>query len=799
MAASPDESPAKAPRPGHITSATDEPDATLRARRQVLIGVALVEFCAAASEQLTRQFLDAGVPHAALTLHTWIAFIGAIPGGWLGDRYLGARRATVLGTILALAGLAIVAFPGSMTMVIGLAFRAIGIALLRGNTFVLVSRLLEDRPGHRLELFLWVGFASSVGGTVAAALRNEFPGAGVAMVAAVAGLSVAAIRAVGRRAALPESQMPRDDVRQFAVRPAAALALTVAAVAALLFFMERVAWWTAIATWLFPVSALGALLIFLLWWRNPARRLSLSDNRRIGTFVKLVAYAIVLGAISAFVSGTTTEPLENWQRSFLGFLFISLAVFLRWRARSYPAPSAAGVFSVAFFLQSIACLGFATLVVVTSLDNSQVLALVLDAVVVGSGGLATVLVLASGRSAATSLAPAAHAGTMLGLWRTSATIGSGLVGALVPPGALDRDTLGIALMAAAAACVFLGLLLQTQRHLLARDELAEPPPPVAPLRLRSVAMSFTGAAAALAIVWIVVGRSLSDATVAAAARTVTFEDARRLHLPADDLSGFVRFEPGTVMLGSDPTATTGSSPGAGVTGQPIAIGDLFVGRYEVTVAQYRLCVNEGACRPSDPRVIEGPDEWPVRHVSWTDAIDYCVWLEGRLLEVAPQLGSAFRSGLHVTLPSEPEWERAAGARGVEGYPWRGPLTAARANYSASARLGPVPVGEFAAGATAEGIYDLSGNVAEWTRSEHRDYPYNAEDGRENQNPATTTRVIRGGSFYDDASLLRVTARQAADPARGYEFVGFRVVIARFQPEAGSQPPYQQSAPPAAVQ
>jgi formylglycine-generating enzyme required for sulfatase activity/dipeptide/tripeptide permease len=760
----------------------------------MLVGVALVEFCAAAGEHLTRELVGAGAPHSALSLHAWVAFIGAIPGGWLGDRYLGARRATVLGTILALAGLAVVAFPGSLTMSVGLAARAIGVALLRGNTFVLLGRLLED-PRHRLELFLWVGFASSVGGTSAALMRSAFPGTGVAMVTAaiVAGLSVVALRALRRSTAMADLPQPQRGGRPLIGRPAAALALSVAAVAVLVFFVERFAWWTAISPWVFPGSALLAFVVFLIWWLTATHGLSLADNRRIRAFFKLAAYAIALGAVSAFVSGATPEPSDTWQRSFLGLLFIGLAVFLRWRAQTHPAPAAAGVFSVAFFLQSAACLGFATLVVAPSLDALDVVQLVLDAVVIGASGLASVLVMAAGRSAATSLAPALLVGTMLGVWRTSATIGSGLVSTLVPPGTLDRDTHGIALMAVAAACVLLGLLLQTHRQVLARDEVAAPPPPPAPSRLRTASMSLSGALAVLGLVWIVVGRGLGNDTILAAARTVTFGDSATAYLPNDGRYGFIRFAPDAFSFGKTPMGS-----GDMWTEYSITLGALLVAKYEVTVAQYKLCVAEGACRPADPRATEGPDEWPVRHVSWFEANRYCVWLEQRLTAINPALLQA-SDGLHVALPSEPEWERSASGGDVEGYPWRGPLTPARANYAASARLGPAPVGEFTAGATAEGIHDLSGNVAEWTRSEYREYPYDANDGREDVNSGAATRVIRGGSYYDGASLLKVTARQAADPSRGYEFVGFRVVITRFQPQVESEPQYQQSAPPATAQ
>jgi formylglycine-generating enzyme required for sulfatase activity/dipeptide/tripeptide permease len=805
MAAAPEQHSSSRSAPtGEAAHSADEPAASAaarldadRARRRILIGVALVEFCAAAGEPLARGLAGTLAPASALNLHSWIAFIGAIPGGWLGDRFLGARRATVVGALLAVAGFGAIAVPWPGAVYVGLAIRAIGIALIRGNSFVLASRALGSGDQHRLEVFLWLGFASSVGATLASQWRQALPGVGLPMtaVAAVATLSVVAMAALRRSTAISVASLTSDGRSQLTGRLAAALGLTAAVAGAMLFGVERLAWGRVIADWLFPVSALVALLGFLMWWLRAARRLSRTENRRIGAFVELAVYAVLLGAFSALASAEPDESWRNWQRGFLGLACVSLPFVLRWRARTSPPPSAAGVFSVAFFLQSAGLIAFAALVVL-DVNADGVAQVLLDALVIGSIGVAGVLVLAAGRSAATSLAPTVLAGTMLGIWRTSGAIGGNL-GRLVPQD-LDRDTLGFVLLAGAATCVLLGLHLQARRHDLARDEVAERLPPVAPSRLRLAAMAVSAVVAVLATAWVVVGRGIGGDTLVAATRSVTFGDSTSAHLPDDGLNGFVRLPPGPLSFGADPAVAGGTLSSPRATGQPIELGELYVAKYEVTVAQYRLCVDEGGCSLADARAIEGPDDWPVRHVSWMEANRYCTWLERKLEEIAPWAAVLYRTGLHVALPSEPEWERAASGRGVEGYPWQGPLVPARANYAASGRLAPVPVGEFTAGASPAGIYDLSGNVAEWTRSEFRAYPYDAGDGREDVSVAAATRVIRGGSYYDGESLLRVTARQAADPARGYEFVGFRVVITRV-PQPPRQPATQQSAPPAAAQ
>ena len=75
---------------------------------------------------------------------------------------------------------------------------------------------------------------------------------------------------------------------------------------------------------------------------------------------------------------------------------------------------------------------------------------------------------------------------------------------------------------------------------------------------------------------------------------------------------------------------------------------------------------------------------------------------------------------------------------------------------------------------AWGLYDLHGNVAEWTRSAYRPYPYRDDDGR-NDTRAEANRVARGGSFFDPPARARSGARLDYPEWRRIFNVGFRVV------------------------
>jgi formylglycine-generating enzyme required for sulfatase activity len=134
----------------------------------------------------------------------------------------------------------------------------------------------------------------------------------------------------------------------------------------------------------------------------------------------------------------------------------------------------------------------------------------------------------------------------------------------------------------------------------------------------------------------------------------------------------------------------------------------------------------------------------------------------------------------VRLPSEAEWEKAAGGDPAAGrkrvYAWGDDWDGEKAN--AEMKVGrPSAVGVFPGGAADCGALDMSGNVWEWTLSLHRKYPYRPNDGREDLS-AEGARVLRGGSWYLDLRDARVSTRHLNVPDYSfYDDVGFRVVVA----------------------
>jgi len=159
-----------------------------------------------------------------------------------------------------------------------------------------------------------------------------------------------------------------------------------------------------------------------------------------------------------------------------------------------------------------------------------------------------------------------------------------------------------------------------------------------------------------------------------------------------------------------------------------------------------------------PEYFDNPDynqgNQPVVGVSYADAVAYAAWLSA-------QTGRVYR------LPTEEEWEKAARAGKDTVYPWGddSPADAKKANYKGNGRFAaPSPIGSFENGKNAWGLVDMAGNVWQWTSSTR------AKD------PESASRVVKGGSWMDGPTELRVSNYRELDGGKGYPDVGFRLVM-----------------------
>jgi iron(II)-dependent oxidoreductase len=204
-----------------------------------------------------------------------------------------------------------------------------------------------------------------------------------------------------------------------------------------------------------------------------------------------------------------------------------------------------------------------------------------------------------------------------------------------------------------------------------------------------------------------------------------YEKSLRGAAPGD----MVRIPAGPFLMGSDDRL-----PDEGP--QYTAILPAYdIDRYEVTNLQYKQFIDATGRRSPDHfrnrTFPDGKADHPVTFVSWYDAKAYCEWADERL-------------------PTEEEWEKAA--RGTDGrtFPWGDEFDIRRANTPVRwARLrqegDTTPVGAFPDGVSPYGLYDMSGNVWEWTASWYRPHPGNTQPS---ENYGEIYKVLKGGSWWD---------------------------------------------------
>ncbi len=277
------------------------------------------------------------------------------------------------------------------------------------------------------------------------------------------------------------------------------------------------------------------------------------------------------------------------------------------------------------------------------------------------------------------------------------------------------------------------------------------------------------------------GESATARTPTAGAAELLGFRADAWFLPDEELLGFVEIPAGPFVMGSDPAidalAFENERWAADRNQGRVDLAAFFIGRYEVTVAQFRAFVDATGFR-ADAAALDGLADHPVTSVSWPDALAYGGWLETTLREwpdTPPELAGPLRDGWRIGLPSEAEWEKAA--RGADGriYPWGNDPRPDRANFRGSTML---PVGAIACPECAFGLADMSGNVWELTRSPYQAYPYDPSDDRDDLE-ADALWVMRGGHFGDSEQNVRAAVRGGVDPGARRHFIGFRVVISRF--------------------
>jgi formylglycine-generating enzyme required for sulfatase activity len=198
----------------------------------------------------------------------------------------------------------------------------------------------------------------------------------------------------------------------------------------------------------------------------------------------------------------------------------------------------------------------------------------------------------------------------------------------------------------------------------------------------------------------------------------------------------------------------------------VTLEDFYIDKYEVTNAEYKRCVDAGACNPhydlnslSRESYYGNPefDNYPVIFVTWYDGVNYCKWRGARL-------------------PTPAEWEKAGRGPDNRLFPWGNEFIFNCDYLNFNNCVGDTTeVGSYIYDLSPYGVFDLAGNIREWTSEYYRPYPGGDPNGSPNYGKGH--RELRGGAFDLADWQVRLPNRASWFPSEANSTrAGFRCAL-----------------------
>jgi formylglycine-generating enzyme required for sulfatase activity/energy-coupling factor transporter ATP-binding protein EcfA2 len=203
------------------------------------------------------------------------------------------------------------------------------------------------------------------------------------------------------------------------------------------------------------------------------------------------------------------------------------------------------------------------------------------------------------------------------------------------------------------------------------------------------------------------------------------------------------------------------------------VAPFYIAKYMVTSSQFQAFIDapDGYMNPHwwdgtapSKRSVYPPlmENFPREYVNWFEASAFCRWLTNKLTFPADFLVQ----NPVIRLPTEWEWQFAAGSAARLRYPWGNLWADVCCNSKGSGLNRTTAVGMYPSGVSPAGVYDMSGNLWEWCWNEYDTLQQTAH--------LENARAIRGGSWDDDKTALAVTHRNWAYPISQSNLIGFRL-------------------------